>query len=70
MWYECLPPMIIISICMVIPEAMSPYIKQLTIGTKYVRSFDTSFNCNMLCRDKRQSNNWYKFKGLDSLPDK
>ncbi|CAK9798791.1 hypothetical protein ANTQUA_LOCUS1732 [Anthophora quadrimaculata] len=70
MWYECLPPIIIISVLTVLPEVLSPYVKQLMVGTKYVRSFSNDFECNMLCRDAYQSKNWYIFNGLDSLPDK
>ncbi|CAK9828716.1 hypothetical protein ANTRET_LOCUS6188 [Anthophora retusa] len=70
MWYECLPPIIIITVLTALPEIASPYIKQFMVGTKYLRSFHTPFECDMLCRDAHQSKNWYLFNGLDSLPDK
>ncbi|XP_017792966.1 PREDICTED: NADH dehydrogenase [ubiquinone] 1 alpha subcomplex subunit 1 [Habropoda laboriosa] len=70
MWYECLPPLMIILTCTTIPNFVSPYITKFFTGTPNLRSYTNFLEQELLMRDIKLSNNWYIYNGLEVIPDK
>uniref|UniRef100_A0A6P8QVN2 NADH dehydrogenase [ubiquinone] 1 alpha subcomplex subunit 1 n=1 Tax=Geotrypetes seraphini TaxID=260995 RepID=A0A6P8QVN2_GEOSA len=69
MWYEILPGMGIMAICLMIPGITTSYIHRWTNGGKEKRIARFEYQWYLMERDRRVSgvNIYYKSKGLDNL---
>ncbi|XP_017876492.1 uncharacterized protein LOC108622886 [Ceratina calcarata] len=71
MWYEALPPIIIIGIFSAIPFHVAPYINKFFIGNPNLRNYDSDISHLGYTRDFEQNERkLWKFNGLDAIPDK
>uniref|UniRef100_V5GJ67 Putative conserved secreted protein n=1 Tax=Ixodes ricinus TaxID=34613 RepID=V5GJ67_IXORI len=60
MWYEILPSVAIISVCMSLPNFLSKYLNLAVDGKPYRRDMIKPWNLDTLMRDERLTGNPYK----------
>ncbi|XP_076757702.1 uncharacterized protein LOC143427436 [Xylocopa sonorina] len=71
MWYEILPPAMVIAVCSALPFYVSPYINKFFLGNPQVRNWKTPLEHIGYGRDYEQGGGkFWKFNGLDVIPDK
>ncbi|XP_028671697.1 NADH dehydrogenase [ubiquinone] 1 alpha subcomplex subunit 1 [Erpetoichthys calabaricus] len=69
MWYEVLPGLAVMTVCLTIPGLSTMFIHKLTNGWKEKRVAQIPYQWYMMERDKRVSgeNKYYKSKGLENI---
>ncbi|XP_028570934.1 NADH dehydrogenase [ubiquinone] 1 alpha subcomplex subunit 1 [Podarcis muralis] len=69
MWYEILPSLGLMYVCLVIPGVSTAYIHRYTNGGKEKRIARNTYQWYLLERDKRVSgvNQYYDSKGLENI---
>ncbi|CAN7997842.1 unnamed protein product [Ixodes pacificus] len=60
MWYEILPSIAIISVCMSLPNFLSKYLNLAVDGKPYRRDMIKPWNLDTLMRDERLTGDPYK----------
>ncbi|XP_034969981.1 NADH dehydrogenase [ubiquinone] 1 alpha subcomplex subunit 1 [Zootoca vivipara] len=69
MWYEILPSLGVMYVCLVIPGVATAYIHKYTNGHKEKRIARNTYQWYLMQRDKRVSgvNQYYDSKGLENI---
>ncbi|KAM4018943.1 NADH dehydrogenase [ubiquinone] 1 alpha subcomplex subunit 1 [Anomaloglossus baeobatrachus] len=69
MWYEILPGLGIMTVCLMVPGISTIYINRWTNGGKDKRIARIPYQWHLLQRDKRVSGEqlYYKSKGLENI---
>ncbi|CAB0038320.1 unnamed protein product [Trichogramma brassicae] len=69
MWYETLPPLLIIGVLMTTYQVNSVLVTKLLMGVPYRREIDDVFQRVMWTRDTRVSGVPWRLAGLENIPD-
>ncbi|XP_044538503.1 NADH dehydrogenase [ubiquinone] 1 alpha subcomplex subunit 1 [Gracilinanus agilis] len=71
MWFEILPGLGIMGVCLTIPGISTILIQKYTNGGKEKRIARNRYQWSVMERDRRLSgtNRYYESKGLDNLPE-
>ncbi|KAJ8941900.1 hypothetical protein NQ318_001755 [Aromia moschata] len=69
MWFEILPSFGLIVVFMAVPHASAYVINKAVVGNMYRRSLLTREERMQYLRDRRLTDNPYKVKGLEAIPD-
>ncbi|XP_059202495.1 NADH dehydrogenase [ubiquinone] 1 alpha subcomplex subunit 1 [Centropristis striata] len=69
MWYEILPSLGIMTVCLIIPGVATAQIHKLTNGGKEKRTARYPWQWTLMERDRRVSgtNKYYESKGLENI---
>ncbi|KAM5221928.1 NADH dehydrogenase [ubiquinone] 1 alpha subcomplex subunit 1 [Ctenodactylus gundi] len=69
MWFEILPGLTVMGVCLVIPGLATSYIHKFTNGGKEKRVAHFPYQWNLMERDRRISgvNCYYVSKGLENI---
>ncbi|KAL8180884.1 UNVERIFIED_CONTAM: NADH dehydrogenase 1 alpha subcomplex subunit 1 ndufa1 [Gekko kuhli] len=69
MWYEILPCLTIMYVCLAIPGVSTAWIHRYTNGGKEKRIARNAYQWYLMERDKRvsQTNRYYESKGLENI---
>jgi len=70
MWYEIIPSFAIIVGALSVPAYLMPLTNQLIYGNPNLKPRKYLENRQMLRRDQRLFGDYYKWKGLENIPDK
>ncbi|XP_025986131.1 uncharacterized protein LOC113002981 [Solenopsis invicta] len=69
MWYEIIPPMLIIGLIPVFPQWATYYINQFVLGNPMRRDMRDIWDRHMFTRDCRIDGAPWKNRGLENIPD-
>ncbi|KAM9063075.1 NADH dehydrogenase [ubiquinone] 1 alpha subcomplex subunit 1-like [Sarcophilus harrisii] len=69
MWFEILPAMAVMSVCLTIPGISTTLIQKYTNGGKEKRIARNRYQWSLMERDRRLSgfDRYYEAKGLDTI---
>ncbi|XP_034342317.1 NADH dehydrogenase [ubiquinone] 1 alpha subcomplex subunit 1 [Arvicanthis niloticus] len=69
MWFEILPGLAIMGVCLIIPGVSTAYIQNFTNGGKEKRVARVQYQWYLMERDRRISgvNRYYVSKGLENI---
>ncbi|VVC39948.1 Hypothetical protein CINCED_3A014922 [Cinara cedri] len=70
MWYEAMPPAIIVYILLNIPDKICSLSNKVFFGNVYKRDIGKPWIQQLYARDWELTGDPYKAQGLESLPDK
>ncbi|XP_050541956.1 uncharacterized protein LOC126905875 [Daktulosphaira vitifoliae] len=69
MWYEALPPAVIVFVLLNIPDRFCSLTNKLVLGNTYRRDIGKPWMQRYYARDWELTGNPYKAQGLESLSD-
>ncbi|XP_028046420.1 NADH dehydrogenase [ubiquinone] 1 alpha subcomplex subunit 1 [Monomorium pharaonis] len=69
MWYEIIPPMLIIGLIPVLPQWATWYINEFTLGNPMRRDMRDIWDRHMFTRDSRIDGAPWRHRGLENVPD-
>ncbi|XP_050432568.1 uncharacterized protein LOC126840703 [Adelges cooleyi] len=69
MWYEALPPAVIVFVLLNIPDKVCSFTNKLALGNKFRRDIGTPWIQRYYTRDWELTGHPYKTQGLEALPD-
>uniref|UniRef100_UPI00253FA181 NADH dehydrogenase [ubiquinone] 1 alpha subcomplex subunit 1 n=1 Tax=Euleptes europaea TaxID=460621 RepID=UPI00253FA181 len=69
MWYEILPALTVMYVCLTIPGLSTTWIQRYTNGGKEKRFARNTYQWHLMERDRRvsQTNCYYESKGLENI---
>ncbi|XP_036598751.1 NADH dehydrogenase [ubiquinone] 1 alpha subcomplex subunit 1-like [Trichosurus vulpecula] len=71
MWFECLPGLAVMGVCLTIPGISTALIQKYSNGGKEKRIARNRYRWNLLERDRRISgfHRYYEAKGLENIKE-
>ncbi|TGZ53954.1 Uncharacterized protein DBV15_03562 [Temnothorax longispinosus] len=69
MWYEIIPPMLIIGLIPIVPLLGNYYANLYFLGNPMRRDLRDVWDRNMFTRDCRVGDSPWNHKGLENIPD-
>lgn len=69
MWYEIIPPLIIVGLVPIVPQYISYYLNSFVFGNPMRRNMCDIWDRHMYTRDWRTDGAPWKNKGLANVPD-